>query len=114
MKGAEGIIRDLLRKADINVNGQKPWDIQVHNARFYNRVLLHGSLGLGESYMDGYFDVPRLDEFVARLLRHNLQRRIRATPNLVWNYIRATVINLQKRHAFEVGEKHYDIGNDLY
>ena len=59
----------LLRAADIEIDGGDPWDIRVHDERFYARVLSDGSLGAGESYMDGWWDVPRLDEFFARVHR---------------------------------------------
>ena len=44
---SETIIRDLLASADIHINGSNPWDIQVHDPRFYNRVLREVELGLG-------------------------------------------------------------------
>ena len=61
-------IQKLLSLAGITIKGDKPWDIQVHNDRLYRRVLTEGSLGLGESYMDGWWDCARLDEFFYRVL----------------------------------------------
>src|SRR5579884_1996434 len=49
---AEARVVELLRIAGIQVNGNQPWDIQVHDARFFDRVLAQGTLGAGESYMD--------------------------------------------------------------
>ena len=68
----ENFIRQLLARADITIGGSNPWDIDVHNKQLYQRVLTSGSLGLGESYMDGWWDVPALDEFFFRLLQANL------------------------------------------
>ena len=59
MRRSEKVIRELLSLADIEVNGINPWDIQVHDKRFYDRVLSDASLGLGESYMDGWWGFLR-------------------------------------------------------
>ncbi len=110
----ERIFRDAFAKAGIEVNGNRTWDIQVHDARFYDRVLASGTLGFGESYMDGWWDAERVDELIAKILSGNLEQKVGINPAVIWHYLRARIINLQKRHAFEVGERHYDIGNDLY
>jgi hypothetical protein len=52
-------VQKILIRADIRIGGGRPWDITVHNDRFYARVLRLGSLGLGESYMDGVVGLPR-------------------------------------------------------
>ena len=62
------VTKSILALAGIELNGKNPWDIQVHDERLYSRVLSRGSLGLGEAYMDGWFDVPQLDEFFTRIL----------------------------------------------
>ena len=59
----------LFSAADIIPNGSRPWDILIHDARFYRRILMHGSVGPGESYMDGWWEVRRLDKFSNRILR---------------------------------------------
>ena len=112
---AEKTIRDLLAIAEITVNGNQPFDIQVQDDRIYSRLLAQGSLGLGESYMDGWWDCDQLDEFINRILRADLPSHIKANFSTIWNVIRARIFNLQsKRRAYQVGERHYDIGNDLY
>ncbi len=104
----------LLAAADIEVNGARPWDIQVHDPRLYARVFAHGSLGMGEAYMDGWWDADRLDEFLARVLRARLDRRI-GVPQKVARWALGHLVNLQTgRRAFKVGEAHYDRGNDLF
>ena len=50
---AKAFFSELLSKADIKIDGDRPWDIVVHNSKLYQRILQEGSLGLGESYMDG-------------------------------------------------------------
>lgn len=106
--------QQILAEADIKINGKRSWDIQVYDERFYDCVLRNGSLGLGESYMDRWWDVECLDEFTTRLLRAKIDKKVRR-KDLFWNGLKAQVMNLQSQsRAFIVGEKHYDVGNDLY
>lgn len=80
----------------------------------YQRVLAHGTLGLGEAYMDGWWSCDAPDEMVARAQRSDIPSRL-MSPTTVMRIAQAKVMNLQsKSRAFEVGERHYDIGNDLY
>ncbi len=114
MNRAKNAIESLLAGSGITINGNKPYYPQIHNDDFYARVLSGGSVGFGESYMDGWWDVERLDELVDRILRAGLGKKIRS-PQLLMNAAWARLTNLQsKRRAFRVGEEHYDIGNDLY
>lgn len=111
LKAATQKILDL---AGIKIDGKSPWDMQVYDDRFYSRVLAEGSLGLGESYMDGWWDCEKLDEFFDKILMARLEKKVKGRMILKDHFV-ARVINLQsKGRAVEVGEKHYDIGNDLY
>lgn len=47
-------LESLLEGTDIQINGLRPWDIAVHNEKFYSRVLADGSLALAESYFEIY------------------------------------------------------------
>lgn len=112
---AKNIIQSLLSIAGVGINGKNPWDIFVRHERFYKRVLQEGSLGLGESYMDGWWDCERLDEFFSRVLSARLDKKI----GLKWKNILRNILNIifnmqSMSRAFQVGERHYDIGNDLY
>jgi len=108
------IAQSLLKEADIKINGDNPWDITIHNEKFYQRVLSKGSMGLGESYMDGWWGCDRLDDFFYRVLSSNLKDKVGKLSVLPY-IIKAMIFNLEnKRRAFQVGEKHYDIGNELY
>jgi cyclopropane-fatty-acyl-phospholipid synthase len=112
---SEIIIRQLFESAGIEVNGTNPWDIQVHDSRFYNRVLREVELGLGDSYMDGWWDCSDLDQFVDRALRAKLDKQIKGNWKILLHILRSKYFNLQSSaRAFEIGEKHYDLGNDLY
>jgi len=104
----------ILATADIHVNGLRPWDIHVHDERLYARIISGGSLALGESYMDGWWDCTELDEFFHRLLRAKIDTKVLGLRHLIIPYLKAKLFNRQKTHAYNIGEKHYDIGNDLY
>ncbi len=107
-------IEQILDKADIQVDGGRPWDIQVHDERFFARVLTQGTLGLGESYMEGWWDCPHLDQMIDRALRARLDTAIRTFGDLLAT-LRAWVQNLQSpARAHVIGKRHYDIGNDLF
>jgi cyclopropane-fatty-acyl-phospholipid synthase len=107
-------VRGLLAQADVRINGNRPWDLQVRNPDWYRRVLVGGSLGLGESYMDGWWECDRLDEFFFRILQAELDGQIQPLV-VLWDWLKARVVNLQRiSRAFQVGRRHYDIGNDLF
>lgn len=108
-------VEQLLEGSDIQINGTRPWDVQVHDPRFYARVLAEGTLGLGESYMDGWWDCEAIDQFIDHALQHKLKDKLRPSLSLAFNALASQVINQQsKSRAFQIGEAHYDLGNDLY
>ncbi len=104
----------ILALADIRINGERPWDIQVHDPRFYRSVLLGGSLGAGESYMDGWWDVEALDELIARIHRAGLQKKIGVFRVCCLAMIGRILNRQTKARSREVAQAHYDLGNDLY
>lgn len=112
---AEAFSRQLLQAAGIAINGNNSWDIQVHDKRCYQRVLKQGSLGLGESYMDGWWDCERLDQFFERVIRADLENKIKSNKWLLSKLIFLKLTNPQsKKRALIVGKSHYDIGNELF
>ncbi len=111
----EHLLRSLLETADIRVGGGRPWDIRVNDQGFYAQTLRKGALGLGEAYMDGWWDCPALDQFFDRALRARLDQKVTGNLTAAWPLLKSRFLNLQKRsRAFQVGEEHYDLGNDLY
>lgn len=115
MSKSKKIIQGLLETAEITLNGDQPWDIQVHDERFYDRVLRDASLGLGEAYMDGWWDCAAIDTFIERVLRANLRHAVENNLRLAWQVLRARLFNRQSTaRAGEVAERHYNLGNDLY
>jgi cyclopropane-fatty-acyl-phospholipid synthase len=111
----ENATQELLSVANIQVNGPNSWDIKVHNEKFHKKVLAQGSLGLGESYMDGWWDCEKLDEFFFRVLTADIEAKIKKNSALLAEVVLARVFNRQSyKRAFQVGEKHYDLGNELF
>jgi cyclopropane-fatty-acyl-phospholipid synthase len=105
---------ELLGKAGIRFNGRAPWDMQLHSEEVLQRVFAQGNLGLGEAYMDGAWDAERLDEFFSRLLRAKIDDEVRPI-RLIFHALYAKLLNLQSvKRAWQVGEAHYDLGNDFY
>lgn len=115
MQTAKQFIEKLLKEADVLIDGPRPWDIQVHNEELYARILRGGSLAFGESYMDGWWDAENLDETMTKIFNADLTKKMRLSPAAVRAYLHAVLTNQSRAaKAFEVGEKHYDIGNDLF
>lgn len=108
------IITNLAAKAGITINGKEPWDITVHNEDFYSRVFRELYLGLGESYMEGWWDCARLDEFFYKTIRADLEDDLK-NWRLAWHFVKGQFFNYQKgARAAKVAHVHYDIGNNLY
>ena len=108
------LLRSILEEADIRVDGDRPWDIRVHDDRFFTAVTTRGSLGLGESYMDRWWDTDALDEFFCRLLKSRRCAKVSRLGDLSAR-LASNVFNLQTRaRSLAVAEQHYDLGNTFY
>ncbi|MFI1452098.1 cyclopropane fatty acyl phospholipid synthase (plasmid) [Streptomyces virginiae] len=111
----QALVRRTARHAGITIDGDKPHDIRVHNERFYSRVVTQGSLGLGESYMEGWWDCDRLDEMFCRLLDLDRTARLKLSPREWLRIGTAYVGNRQTlRRARDVTRAHYDLGNRFF
>jgi cyclopropane-fatty-acyl-phospholipid synthase len=112
---AKDQLRGLLTEADVQVDGPRAWDPQVNNPDLYARVIAEGTLGLGEAYMDGWWDCAELDGFFYRVVRSDLGDRLRLTPSLAWLAAKSRLQNLQnRRRAFQVADVHYDLDVDVF
>lgn len=111
---AQKKLTSILAAAGIEINGSRPWDIQVLDDRLYRRVLLEGTIGAGESYMDGWWDAEALDEFFDRI--HRLNPYDKLSDIQAWMLaLRSRFFNLQSQwRAPKVARAHYDLGNDVY
>jgi cyclopropane-fatty-acyl-phospholipid synthase len=109
------IAEDILSLAGVKINGNNPWDIRILNDDFYRRAITEGELGVGESYMDAWWDGNEIDEFICQILKARLDEKIKRKLSILLKLASVRLFNLQsKRRAFIVGEKHYDLGNDLF
>lgn len=104
----------LLSRAGIMVNGPNPWDIQVHDGRLYSRVMRQGSLGLAESYMDGWWSAKAIDQFIYRLLLRDMDKEGGQLRRRAVSLMHRLYNHQTRARAAIVGREHYDIGNELY
>jgi len=110
----EMFVKDILSLADIKINGSNPWDIQLNNNNFYRRVLSDGSLGLGESYMDGWWNCEDLPELFFKILTADLEHKV-VPLKLLFMVVKSKIFNLQnKARAARDVDYHYNLGNVLF
>jgi cyclopropane-fatty-acyl-phospholipid synthase len=107
-------VQEFFERAHVQLGGSQPGDILVHDDRFYKRVLAEGSLGLGESYMDGWWDAPQLDEFFFKVDSAELDKAVH-DKHLLLNAFKARLFNMQdKDRSKRVAQGHYDLSNEFY
>ena len=115
---ADAIQRELhrlLTGAGIEVGGSQPWDIRIHNPATYQRIMLKRSLGLGESYMDGWWDCDDLEGFFYRLFKARIDQMAQTSAMLLWQLMSASLRNRQSLgRSRQVAEQHYDLDNHLF
>lgn len=106
---------EALAEADIRINGDRPWDIRVLDERLFRRVALRGAEGLGDAYVDGWWECERLAMFFERVYSHDIPQLLRWTWPNVRGWLADHLLNRQGRlRARSNVHHHYDIGNDLY
>ena len=111
----EKTAKEILSLAGIEINGNNPGDIQVYNKDFYRRALSEAELGIGESYMDGWWDCEKIDELIYRVVKSRLDEKVKRKFSIIFDLFLAKIFNMQpKRKAFVIGERHYDLGNELF
>ncbi|MFI5180395.1 MAG: cyclopropane fatty acyl phospholipid synthase [Thermoanaerobaculia bacterium] len=114
LRGAAARIASALGSAGVTLDGPAPQDIRIRNPRFFTRVAALGSLGFGESYVDGDWECDRIDEAVCRIVRAGLNRPGRSVRELARRAAALLTNPGRAARAFEIGERHYDLGNDLF
>lgn len=113
--GAKKLIEDLLAQSDVRIDGSRAWDIQVLHPDFFDRVSTGASLAIGESYMEGWWRCEALDQFFDRILRAELDKKVKTNARVISSALKARLINSQRRSkAYDIGKRHYDIGNRLF
>ncbi len=109
------LIKTLFAEAGIGINGSNTWDIRVYDDRFYKRMVKNRNLGMGESYMEGWWDCEQPDEMIYRLLRSGAERKIRENLRYLIRFLPALLINPQSRsRGHIIARHHYDLDNDLF
>lgn len=110
-------INHLLSDSGVEVNGPNPWDIRIEPqflVPLYYRVIRYGPLGLGEAYMDGWFNCEELDEFFTKILNADLDKKINPW-RMALSYLGAILFNPQTRSgSTKVARDHYDLSPELY
>ena len=115
MRSLQKTFYDTFAAVGITINGDKPWDMQVHNPKLYSRIISGGSIGFGEAYMAGWWDCEALDELFFRIQYYRLDKKLPRDINTLFYYLKAKFGNMQtKSRAGEVAYKHYNLGNELY
>ena len=115
MSGMKNNLKELLLSADVRIDGDRPWDIQVHNEGFYRRVVRELTVGLGESYMDGWWDCQSLDQFFYHILSSHLDEKVKRNPSIIFSHLLGRLINVQSRVRLKKGiAETYDKGIELY
>jgi cyclopropane-fatty-acyl-phospholipid synthase len=114
MNPYEIIVKRVLSGVDVEVGGSRPWDIRVHDPRFFRRAALEGSMGLGESYMDRLWDCDDLEELVFRFVKSGIEGAARLLPGRLALEAVARLVNRQPRSLVARSAEHYDTDNDLF
>ncbi len=115
MTSAREFCEGLLQKADVIIGGSRPWDITVHDEQLFDSVLRSGTLGLGEAYMDGWWDAPALDQFFYKVVSADLEKDVRRDWHTLFLLLRARFANRQSRKgSMRVAREHYDLSPELY
>jgi cyclopropane-fatty-acyl-phospholipid synthase len=108
------VIERRVAGAGIHIGGDEPWDVRVHNPRLYARVLAMGTVGLGDAYMDGWWDCDAIDEMVARVQAADVVTKF-SSVHVRFGEIDSRIRNRQTRiRSQAVARNDYDVGNDLF
>jgi cyclopropane-fatty-acyl-phospholipid synthase len=112
---ARGAVERVLARIDVRIDGGRPWDIRVLDERFFRRAILQGSMGLGEAYMDGWWQCGDLEELSRRFLASDLEDRFAFLPSYVAPRLAARLTNQQDvARSRRVADVHYSMDNDLF
>lgn len=91
-------------------------ELDVHDLRFYPRVLLGGDIGAGGAYIDGYWDTADLTRLFLALLGETttrLDKGLAGFANLYYRLRHRLNANTPTGSARNIGA-HYDLGNDFF
>ena len=115
MSAGRMAVERALHKAGVEINGENSWDIRVLDERFYRRVAAEGSLGLGEAYMDGWWECDAVDRFIERVLRAGLDNGASDGWKTRLARLPARFMNMEsKRRVRKVADEHYNLSRELF
>ncbi|HEC99735.1 MAG TPA: cyclopropane fatty acyl phospholipid synthase [Proteobacteria bacterium] len=116
---AKEILQAVLAPAGIVIDGNGDSDIRVRDERFYERVFARGALGVGEAYMDGWWETDRLDVLAEKALSKDIEFSINdlslaSRAALAWGCLAARVLNQQNERRCLCAAAHYNLDNELF
>lgn len=108
-------ILNKLELAGIQANGDRPWDIQIKDERFFDKAFYQHTLGVGEAYMLGWFDCHSLDECFTKMIQYQLYANYSSKIKHGLHKILTFFYNRQsKSRSLMVAKNHYDLSNRLF
>jgi cyclopropane-fatty-acyl-phospholipid synthase len=109
-------ITDLFAQAAVQIGGSRAADIRVLDERFYRRLTTDGAIGLGDAYVDGWWECDAIDQLFDHILRIDLFAKARVPDrHAIFELLRQRIVNLQsKARAGRNARVHYDLGNELF
>lgn len=110
-------VDEILDEIGVTINGDKPYDIQIHNKRFLTKMLVSSSPSTvaGEAYMNGDWDCEQIDELFYRICRKELELKLYPKLGTWLYYLKNAMFNQQNpRKSREVAVQHYNLSNRLY
>ncbi|MDX1387221.1 MAG: cyclopropane fatty acyl phospholipid synthase [bacterium] len=109
------LVQEMFSVAGVSINGNRSFDIQVKDPRFFRSIIRDGTLGLGESYMDQWWECEDIAEMFSKVVKADLMARFDRNIRFIFYFLKAKLSNEGRRSkAFEIGKRHYDAGNDLF
>lgn len=113
--GVQRWLEEILALADVRIDGDRPWDIRIKDDSLAERIVAQGSLGLGESYMEGGWECKAMDVLFTKVLSAQLIKKVHPNLGVLAHAAKARLLNLQnRRRSSKVAQIHYDLGNDFY
>jgi cyclopropane-fatty-acyl-phospholipid synthase len=104
-----------LDAAGIRINGDRPYDMQIHDEdALFAAVAAGGLTGARDAYVAGHWDAERLDELTYRLFRSGSDVPYAGLVERWGVRIGGWLFNRQAGARSAEVSRHYDLGNDLY
>lgn len=104
------MVKDLER-AGITVNGIKPSDPKVTNGKVFSQVGYKGTIGLGEAYVDGWWDCERLDDFWTKIFKGGMAKKMMHPGERFVRYLKLNYFGSQgTKEAADGDTRPYEAG----